>query len=156
MIRKLFLLILSSFVLTGSCVDVFAAFCSQSAPNILGISLGMKQSAAERRLKEIAVLSRNEEKRQQVWLLKNDRRFDYLFVGYDAKNKVRYVTALATGKNAAAERVLYSSVGDIAKARAEISPVSRKYVWQIKDKKNKPVYEIIVAGRDEKYLLCTL
>lgn len=115
-------------------------------PNdILGISVGMNKEEAEKHLKGIAEFERDERKRQQVWRLKNDPRFNKLAVGYDEKNLVRYVTAFVDIASAK-ERIRFSDVGDISKAKAEIVAPHYRYIWDVPSIDGKPSYFVNIYG----------
>ncbi len=64
------------------------------APALRGISLGESQTRTRAALSPIATFEKEEEG-QQVWRLKHDPAAQYLFVGFDAGERVRYVTLIA-------------------------------------------------------------
>lgn len=107
--------------------------CSKPAPDLpkdlFGIRIGMSRDAAQKRLTETADFERDEEKSQQVWRLKSDARFNKLAVGYDRENRVRYITAFVD-KATARERVRFSEVGDLSRAKKEILEPHRRYIWE--------------------------
>ena len=114
-----------------------------SLPNdILGVSLGMKKEDAEKRLREIADFLNDGEKRQQIWQLKDTSRFKQIAVGYDKEDQIRFVTAFADPKTAK-EKIRFSEVGDLSKAKAEILPPHYRYTWQVGVNEN---------GRAEKFM----
>src|ERR1051325_10731576 len=82
-------------------------------PEIMGISLDMKRDAALARLKSIGSLEREAQKQQEVWAVK-DSRISHLLVGYDADNRVRYVTAIARTDG---PRIRYQEVADVKAAQ---------------------------------------
>lgn len=142
------ILILLPFVLT-QCAPKSA---SELPKDILGISVGMSKENAQKRLEEIAVFERDEEKRQQVWLLKDDAHFKYLILGYDASNQVRYVTAIAEPSVAKA-RIRFSEVGDLSKAKKEVLEPHYKYIWQVHETDGKPDYDVYTYGDSPEFLM---
>lgn len=79
--------------------------------DILGISVGINKDDAERHLKETGKLIREDETRQQVWVLKENPTFGHLGIGYDRENRVEFVTAFA--KTEDGKPMKYEEVGDL-------------------------------------------
>jgi len=126
-------------VVVGVSASVFAA---TPKPEIMGISLGMRQADARTRLQSIGSLERETRKRQEVWVVK-DERISHLLVGYDGDSRVRYVTAIArTG----GPRIRYEDVVDLKKAQREENQGNYKFTWQNR------AYVLIAHGKDRQYL----
>jgi hypothetical protein len=119
--------------------------------DILGINIGMNKADAVRRLEEVAVFERDERKRQQVWRTKDEARFSHVAVGYDEKERVRYITAFVD-KAKATERLRFSDIGDLSAAKKEIVEPHQRYIWDVPAKDGKPAY-MIVANGDEPELV---
>lgn len=119
--------------------------------NILGIKLGMSKEDAENRLREIGKFKENAAKGQQVWLVEKDPRFNSLAIGFDKENRVRYVTAFAEN-GSVKERVRFTDVGDVSKAKQEITAPHHRYTWMINTADGKPDYFITVYGADPEFL----
>src|SRR5215217_9376567 len=100
---------------------------AQPRPEILGISLDMKRDDAVARLKSIGSLEKETRKRQEVWAVK-DARISHLLVGYDADNRVRYVTALARTDG---PRIRYQEIADMKSAQRSGTPGNHKFTWEI-------------------------
>src|SRR6476620_7227613 len=94
-------------------------------PEIMGISLDMKHDDALARLKTIGSLEKDAGKRQEVWAVK-DSRISHLLVGYDAENRVRYVTAIARTDG---PRMRYEDVADLKSAQRSDTPSNHKFTW---------------------------
>lgn len=143
-LKRLFLPLVFVFL------SLFATQCGGAKTNldlpndIFGISPGMNKEDAVRHLKEIGKLSREEEKRQQVWSLKNDPTYGYLAVGYDKDDQVRYVTAFAKPKDGQPKR--FDQIGDLAKAKKEVTGPNHRYIWEIPVQKGKPEYSVTAQG----------
>ena len=128
---------------------------SQSAVNlprdILGISVGMNKQDASRRLEEIAVFERGERKRQQVWKMKDASRYSHVAVGYDEKDHIRYITAFVDTA-LAKERIRFSDLGDLSKAKKEIVEPHHRYTWEAPAIEGKPAYFVIAYGSEPEFL----
>ncbi len=135
-------------------------FTTQGAPEtapelkreILGLHLDMGKAAVQKRLKEIGKFVRDERKRQEVWEVR-DERFSHLAVGFDAKETLRYVTAMArTDKEA--KRVGYGEIGDVKAARqaGDLAIKNFAYEWSLPAAGGEPAMLVIVRGRDPEFL----
>jgi hypothetical protein len=125
-----------------SCTNSMAAV---PPGDLLGLSVGMSRIAAEDKLRTIATLERREEGRQQLWRLKGDPAFNTIAVGYDKEDRVRYLTAFVD-KATAKVRISFASVGDISKARSEITGQHHRYIWTLGDQ------DVSVYGDDQEFI----
>jgi hypothetical protein len=116
-------------------------------PEIMGISLDMKRDQALARLKSIGSLEREARKQQEVWAIK-DPRISHLLVGYDAENRVRYVTAIARTDG---PRIRYHEVADLKSAQRNDTPGNHKFTWEIERRRGES-FILIARGRDAQYL----
>jgi hypothetical protein len=116
-------------------------------PEIMGISLDMKRDEALVRLKSIGSLEREARKQQEVWAIK-DPRISHLLVGYDAENRVRYVTAIARTDG---PRIRYHEVADLKSAQRNDTPGNHKFTWEIERRRGES-FILIARGRDAQYL----
>jgi hypothetical protein len=124
-----------------------------NVPNeLLGISIGMNKEAAKKHLEEIAQFERDEGKRQQVWRLKNDPHFSELAIGYDEENQVRYITTFVD-PSSARERIRFTEIGDLSKAKQEILAPHYRYIWEVPASDGKPAYFVNVYGDNPDFLL---
>lgn len=139
------LLSLSLLLVIGVLVSVAAA---RPRPEIMGISLDMKRDDAVARLKSIGNLEKETGKRQEVWAVK-DVRIAHLLVGYDADNRVRYVTAIA---RADGPRIRYQEVADMKSAQRNVTPGNHKFTWEIEGRRGHSGYILIARGHDAQYL----
>ncbi len=118
--------------------------------DILGISPGMSKDDAVRHLKEIGKLSREEEKQQEVWSLKDNPAYGYLAVGYDRENQVRYITAFAKPKDGQAKR--FDEIGDLKQAKAEVAGANHRYIWEVPPQDGISEYSVIAQGNNADHL----
>jgi hypothetical protein len=119
---------------------------------ILGIQLGMTEGKVRERLKAIGTLVRKEEKRQEVWQIR-DASFSHLIVGFNKDEKLRYVTAVAR-EDKDAKRISYDHIGDLKQTRQAGDPKVKNfnYQWDLPPSKGNPHMIVIAMGRDPKLL----
>jgi hypothetical protein len=140
--------LLFSVGLAGACSgnrSSVSAPPSQVPRDLLGLTVGMPKEAAERRLREIASLSSEGLKGQQAWKLRSDPHFDYLAVGFDADERVRFVTGLVNAKTAR-ERLRFESVGDLTLAKSEVVGPHHRYIWHMPADGDNPPFYVSVYG----------
>ncbi|HKG48438.1 MAG TPA: hypothetical protein VKB02_16995 [Pyrinomonadaceae bacterium] len=135
----------SLLLVIGALVSAAAA---RPRPEIMGIGLGMKRDDAVARLKSIGNLEKEARKRQEVWAVK-DVRISHLLVGYDADNRVRYVTAIARTDG---PRIRYQEVAELKSAQRSITPGNHKFTWEIEGRGGHSAYILIARGHDAQYL----
>lgn len=112
--------------------------------DVLGISVGMENEKAEKHLKEIGKLLREEKGRQQLWVLKDDLQYGHLAVGFNRENRVQYVTAIAKPNGGTA--VKPDQIGSLSTAKQEINGPNYRYSWAVAARENNPEYLITVQG----------
>ena len=117
-------------------------------PEIMGISLEMSRDDARARLKTIGSLEKEDRKRQEVWAVK-DARISHLLVGYDAENRVRYVTAVARTDG---PKIRYQEVADVKSAQRTVVQGNHKLTWEIEAQRGHFAYILIARGHDPQYL----
>ena len=117
-------------------------------PEIMGISLDMSRDAALARLKAIGNLEKEDRKRQEVWAVK-DSRISHLLVGYDADNRVRYVTALARTDG---PRIRYQEIANLKSAQQSHTQNNHKFTWEVAARRGHTGYLLIARGHDPLYL----
>jgi hypothetical protein len=117
---------------------------SEPAPEILGVRLGMDHAKAHARLTKLAQF-KSEDERQEVWTLRQDKRYQYLIVGFDREHKVRYVTAVARPRG---QSVDYNTIGDLASAERREAPGNIRYIWRPKKHENDLEFLIIARGQE--------
>jgi hypothetical protein len=140
--------LLSLGLLLGICILASAAAPQKPRPEIMGIVLGMSRKNARTRLQAMGTLERETSKRQEVWVLK-DQRISHLLVGYDADFSVRYVTAIArTG----GPRISYREVADMTTAERMHNQGNYKFTWEVAARPGQFAYLMIAHGRDPQYL----
>lgn len=154
--RKRITLALGFLIALGAAAEASAKAVPRT---VLGVSPGMSEEDAHRVLRRVAEKQvdegeKEEEEegrgRDEIWTLKRDPHFAKVIVGLDARNRVRYVTALAKEDG---RRMAYSDVAALRGARAEESGVFRRYTWEVKPHGKSPGYLVIAQGRDRQYLM---
>ena len=130
-------------------VGLFAnAAPSKPRPEIMGITLGMSRDSAQARLKSMGNLEKEARKRQEVWSIK-DPRVSHLLVGYDAENRVRYVTAIARTDG---PRIRYDEVADVKTAQRVNNQGNYKFTWEVAARRRQFGYVMMARGHDPNYL----
>ena len=119
--------------------------------DILGISIGMNKADAQKRLEEIATFESEGRKVGQLWKLKNDPHFSSIAVAYDKENRIRFVTAFVE-KTTVKEKIKFTDVGDLTKARTEIVEPHYRYIWEIPAKGDKPAYNVNIYGDNPEFV----
>ena len=122
------------------------------ARQILGVRLSMSEEEAHTRLREIGSMVREESLSQEVWKVR-DPNYANILIGYAKDGKLRYVTAVArTDKEG--ERVAYSAIGDLKKAKqAGDSKIKvYNYQWHLPAEKAEPETMVFAIGRDPEHL----
>jgi hypothetical protein len=120
--------------------------------DILGIRLAMPKDAVQKRLEEIGKFVRDERKRQHIWEVR-DPSFSHLVVGFDANDRLRYVTAVAR-EDKEAKRVKYTDIGDTNSARqaGDVAINNFNYEWTLTGDKENKAGLVIARGRDADFL----
>ena len=132
--------------------------CSSRPPavlkgDLLGIRVGMPKADAQKRLEEIAVLETELKKRQQIWNLKDDPHFLSLAVGYNAEDRIRYITGFVEKDKAKAKkRIRFTEVGDISKAKQEISEPHFRYIWEVPASDAAPAHQVVLYGDQKDFV----
>lgn len=143
--RTIISVLLLSLTLAG-----FREIYADTKTEVLGIKVAMKREDARRQLQKIGRLEKEERKQQEIWTLTNDRHYAYLIVAFDKENtKVRYFTAKA---REGGQRIRYSDVVDIKKARQVGTVNNYKYVLDVPGHGKHPGYTITARGTDPQYL----
>lgn len=112
--------------------------------DILGVSVGMNREPAQNRLKEIGKLLREDKGKQEVWVLKENLQYGHLAVGYNAENRIQFVTAIA--KPNGETGVKPEQIAALNTAKSEINGPNYRYSWEAAARENNPAYSIIVQG----------
>jgi hypothetical protein len=133
---------------------LLAAADVQAGPNtppreVFGVRLGMSEEAVHRRLKKIATQQKEEkeaegEGEQEVWVLKKDRRIDYLLVRFDARHQLWLITLVAR-KDAG---VRYSDLGALGNAKHGSDGRNFTYKWSVPSKGKQAGYVVIARGNN--------
>ena len=134
-------------------ISIIVAACSSHngpAPNLLGIRVGMERSAVESRLNGISQFVQREGANHEVWRVNDSSRFDALAVGY-SDGKLRYVTAFVD-KEHATDSIPFSSIGDLARAKAEIMDPHHRYVWDVPAADGNAATSIVAYGDNPDFV----
>ena len=127
---------------------VINAVPAKPRPQIMGITLDMRRDAAQARLQTIGSLEKQDRKRQEVWAIR-DQRISHLLIGYDAENRVRYITAIA---RADGPRLRYQDVADINSAECISNQGNLKFTWHVAAHRRQLAFILVARGHDPQYL----
>jgi hypothetical protein len=130
-----------------------AAAAQKTKPELFGVRLGMTETEARARLNQVGRWEEEkEQRRDSVWLLKGDKRFSHVAVGFDKETRrVRYVTAFA---RAGGERVRPADVIDLKLAQRVMDPAGNYSLRQeVRGHRSRPGYVVIAFGRDPEALI---
>jgi len=120
---------------------------NQPSREVFGVRLGMNEEVVHERLRKVATQQKEEreaegEGEQEVWILKKDRRFEYLLVRFDAHHELWLITVVAK-KDAA---VRYTDLGALSAAKKANDGHNFTYKWTVAAKGKQPGYVVIARG----------
>lgn len=161
------------FIVLMSICLVFSQCENSTKPpvqDLLGITIGADRKPTRELLEKTGFFVRDDRRRQEIWEFRNNKNYDYLSIGYDKQDKVRYLTAFAhrqikpngtTNSKISAliktEPIRYDQFGDLSKAKQNVFMGDKEYVWEIAANGDIPPYFIIVRGIDPTFAnSCTL
>lgn len=132
------------------CVSVEASAAKQPPPEILGVRLGMTKEEVRSRLEQIAERRKEdrEGKKQQVWIVRDDPRIDYLMVRFNPQQQLVYMTAVVR-RNA---RMRYRDLADLKDAQRATDGSNYAYTWKVAAESTQPAYAVVARGSNAKYL----
>ena len=120
--------------------------------DILGLRVDMPKAEVQKRLQVIGKFVRDERKRQEIWEVR-DASFSHVVVGFDGKDTLRFVTAVAR-EDKEAKRVAYNDIAATAHAHQAGDPAINNFnfEWRLAAHKGEPEALVIARGRDPKFL----
>jgi hypothetical protein len=145
-------LIICSVLLVLVVASVRAA--AKKPHDILGLRPGMSEAVVHSRLRKIGKQQKEEREReeeggeQEVWILKNDHRFDYLVMRFDRQHRLSFVTAVVR-KDA---RMRYGDVAELKEARHATDGRNHSYTWTITASGSQPGYLVVARGSNPDFL----
>ncbi len=148
MIRKTFLItVLLSLVCSGA-----RAAPAKPSREALGLRLGMSEEAVHKRLQRIATQQKEEREEeeggeQEVWVLKKDLRYNYLFTKFSREHRLILVTVVAHPS-----RVRYSDLGETKDATVATDGMNYSYKWKIVAQGKERAVLLIARGSNAEFL----
>jgi hypothetical protein len=117
-----------------------------------GLRLGMNEEAARERLQRIAAQQKEEKEQeeggeQEVWILKSDRRFNYLIARFDREHKLILLTAVARPR-----RVKYAELASLKLATKATDGMNYSYKWKVEPGKSARPFTINARGNSPEFL----
>jgi hypothetical protein len=137
-----FLLALS-FVLLYSC----ATGGNRSPLDLGGVRLDMPHATVRSLLARTAQFVRASAKKEEVWSLRNDPRFESLLIGYDAHDRVRYVTAIVKPRT-----LRYADAIDVKRALHASAGAGHRYTTTVRPHLFGEHITVIVIGSDPEFV----
>ncbi len=150
---KVFIFILS-VLLMSQCASRQETVKGNLPTDIRGIKLNMSKEDAHKRIKEIAKLKEEAERGQEVWTLTNDPNFNYLILGYDKEDKVKFITTILEKTSVGSkDRIKFADIGDLSKAKKESVGNINKYIWNVEESGGMPEHQVYTYGEDAENLI---
>lgn len=84
---------------------------------------------------------------QEAWSLNGDARFESILIGYDAHDRVRYVTGVAR-----ANTLRYEEVIDRSAAKVQEAGSGRRYTWTVHPRPFGEPYNVIAIGPGPEFV----
>jgi hypothetical protein len=85
---------------------------------------------------------------QEVWILKNDHRFDYLVMRFDRQHRLSFVTAVVRKDT----HMRYGDVAELKDARYATDGRNYSYTWTIAASGRQPSHLLVARGSDPDFL----
>ncbi|HEV2827137.1 MAG TPA: hypothetical protein VGW76_05995 [Pyrinomonadaceae bacterium] len=117
-----------------------------------GLRLGMSEEAARERLRKIATQQKEEREEeeggeQEVWILKQDAKFNYLIAKFSSEHRLILITVVARP-----EQVRYGDVADLNTAAKASDGQNYSYKWKVEPGKGARAYVINARGSNPEFL----
>jgi hypothetical protein len=137
-------------LLTAFTASVRPAVVNDLPRDVLGVRPGMSEEEARRRLNKVGREQIEERMKHGVWEVR-DSRIAHVGVRFDNKTRVvRWVTAIA--RKDAKNRLRYSDIGDLKRARYKTDGNNHTYIWVVPARGKRPAYVLEALGSDPQYL----
>jgi hypothetical protein len=147
------LLFVQSFaaVLALMCVAGGSA-TAQTKMRAWGLQLGMTEEAAHRRLKKVATQQKEEREEQEggeqeVWILKQDAKFNYVIAKFNREHRLILITAVARPR-----QVKYAELASLDSAAKASDGQNYSYKWKVEPGKGARAYVINARGSSPEFL----
>lgn len=120
--------------------------------SFFGLQLGMNDELAHERLQKIATQQKEEKEgeeggEQEVWILKRDKRFNYLIARFDREHRLILLTVVARP-----QRVRYAEVASLKLATKATDGINYSYKWKVAPGKSARPFTINARGNSPVFL----
>jgi len=117
-----------------------------------GLQLGMDEEVVHERLERIATQQKEEKEEeeggeQEVWILKRDKRFNYVMARFDREHRLILLTVVARPK-----QVKYADVANLKLAAKATDGVNYSYKWKVEPGKKARPFTINARGNSPQFL----
>jgi len=131
----------------------------ESAPRVsalprtfFGVQLGMDEEVVHERLERIATQQKEAKEEeeggaQEVWILKRDKRFNYLMARFDREHRLILLTVVARPR-----QVKYADVANLKLAAKATDGINYSYKWKVDPGKNARPFTINARGNSPAFL----
>ena len=130
--------------------DIAVVIAKKPPRDVLGLRIGMTEQAAHKRLLKIATQERRKRKKdgeQEIWILKNDSRFEYLLTRFNREHKLTLITVVAHPN-----RIKYTDIATVNQATVATDGRNFSYRWKIDRSGERPASLLIARGSSAEYL----
>lgn len=117
-----------------------------------GLRLGVDEEVVHERLRRIATQQKEEKEEaeggeQEVWILKRDKRFNYLIARFDRDHRLVLLTVVARP-----QQVKYGQVANLKLATKATDGTNYSYKWKVEPGKNARAFTINARGNSPQFL----
>lgn len=130
--------------------DTVVVFAKKPPRDVLGLRIGMTEQAAHKRLRKIATQERRKRKKdgeQEIWILKNDSRFEYLLTRFNREHQLTLIMVVAHPN-----RIKYTDIATVNEATVATDGRNFSYRWKIDRSGDRPASLLIARGSSSEYL----
>ena len=132
--------------------QTFAAGAQRAPRPSFGLQLDMSEEAAHERLRKIATQQKEEREEeeggeQEVWILKQDVKFNYLIAKFSSEHRLILITVVARP-----QQVKYADLASLNTAAKASDGHNYSYKWKVEPGKGARAYVINARGSSPEFL----
>jgi hypothetical protein len=145
-------IMLRTFLLSTLVLVTAAQAAPKPTREVFGLRLGMSEESAHKRLRKIATQQKEEREEeeggeQEVWILKEDARYNYLLTKFSREHRLILLTVVAHPS-----RVRYSDLGETKDATVATDGINYSYKWRIPAQGKESALLLIARGSNAEFL----
>jgi poly-D-alanine transfer protein DltD len=132
--------------------QTFAAGAQRAPRPPFGLRLGMSEEAAQERLRKIATKQQEEREEeeggeQEVWILKQDAKYNYLIAKFSSEHRLILITVVARPN-----QMRYADLASLNTASKASDGQNYSYKWKVELGKGERAYVINARGSSPEFL----